>query len=295
MSAYTVQVHHAGRGILEVRFYLDRDDSHENYAYNFFVKNTFYEPEVAHLLLNAIKDGQFVVDVGANVGFFTVLMACLVGPSGVVLAIEPDAANLERLHKNLELNELDNVRVISAPVWSAEEEVTFYKNADNVGGHSLWDAAKWDGNKQTQLRRPTPSKFMATTLAKEIERVGRPCRLIKLDTEGADEPILRALGDSRPDFIVSESNPFGMRQFGCTNDTMRAMMKGYGYDCFLLSSSDDVPAMVPPNADLCNSTDDRIILNLLFSTLEQVGRAYPRVPRILINESHGQFCHAITR
>ncbi len=285
MSAYTVQVHHANK-VLEVRFYLDQDDPHERHAYNYFSKNTFYEPEVAHLILNTVKDGQFVIDVGANIGLFTVLMATLVGPEGLVLAIEPDPLNIEKLKKNLELNQLDNVRIVSTPVWSAEERVTFYKNADNIGGHSLWEPSLWAGNSVTKLQRPSPSWFTATTLAKEIALVGRHCTLIKLDTEGADEPILRALGNHRPEYIVSESNPFGMRQFGCDNQTMRFMMKGYGYDCFLLSSTDDIPALVPFNSDLCNSTDDRIILNLLYATIENVGRAYPRVPRILINEAH---------
>ena len=54
------------------------------------------EPEVSDLMARAAKPGSFVIDGGANIGFFTVLLSRLVGPDGHVVAIEPGANNIYR-------------------------------------------------------------------------------------------------------------------------------------------------------------------------------------------------------
>jgi hypothetical protein len=56
---------------------------------DFLRSGTLYEPDVANLLLKARTEGDVVVDVGANIGFYTVLASILVGPTGRVVASEP--------------------------------------------------------------------------------------------------------------------------------------------------------------------------------------------------------------
>ena len=64
------------------------------------------EPEVQQLLAELIEPGQTVYDVGANIGFFTILCSRLVGPEGRVYAFEPIPQNLAALRHNIELNGL---------------------------------------------------------------------------------------------------------------------------------------------------------------------------------------------
>lgn len=269
---------------LAFRLYLDRSKADEELVYHAFGQGNSYEAEIAHLLLRAVKPGDFVIDVGANIGIFTVIMASLVGPEGKVLAIEPETYNLERLRKNIELNDLDNVEVIEQPLWHSAAPVNFYRNLDTDGGHCLWDPGLFPSNSITSRERPLPKTRQATTLEKEIFRAGRHCAFVKIDTEGADEMILRALGPDRPEYIVSELNPFGQRQFRGNNDTIRALMREYGYDCFLLSSCDEMPALVPDNTSIVNGFNGFMVLNVLFSTLPAVGRAWPEAPRIYLPE-----------
>ena len=261
----------------------DLNDPHQKIIFDCYNEGRCYEPDITAVMLRAIKPGDFVIDVGANIGVFTLLMAKLVGPEGKVLAFEPDPDNFAALRRNIELNGLENVDASQVPVWCGAEEVPFYKCLDNGGGHAIWDSGLYIGNELTRAEALPPAKVLATTLEQEIATVGRRCSFIKIDTEGTDEKILEGLGAHRPDFIIAESNPFGASQFGCSNDTMRKLMAGYGYDCFLITNDDDsLPAMVPDNTILTNGFNGYCCMNLLFSTLHNVGRAYPEAPVIKI-------------
>jgi len=269
-------------GIFSFALDYDLENAHHKLIYDCYAKGSCYEPDVTALILRTLKPGDFAIDVGANIGVFTIMMAQLVGPTGKVLASEPDPDNLAFLRKNIELNNLTNVEVIDQPFWSTIEEVTFYKCADSDGGHALWDPGLYAWNEETRALKPAPIQMLSTTLANEIARIGRRCSFVKVDTEGADEKILSGLGPYRPPYIIAESNPFGAEQFGGNNDTFRKQMRKFGYDCFLLWHEDHLPSMVPDNSTITNGFNGFLYLNLLFSTLADVGRAYPEVPDIAI-------------
>ena len=73
-----------------------------------------YEKHFAELFSSLVKPGDRCVDVGANVGVHTVRLARLVGADGEVIAIEPDPDLVQRANRNIALNGVANVRVISA-------------------------------------------------------------------------------------------------------------------------------------------------------------------------------------
>ena len=97
------------------------------------------EPELMHLLVRTVRPGDFVVDGGANMGFFTIAMAQLVGESGSVLAVEPSEANLHKLAANIALNKLKNIEVCDRPLWRSNEMVTLYYSShpgmNSLGNH----------------------------------------------------------------------------------------------------------------------------------------------------------------
>jgi len=75
-----------------------------------------YERELQHLLVRTLKRGDVFYDVGANVGFFSLLAAVLVGPAGRVVAFEPLPRNIDLLRANLGLNAVANVDIVTAAV-----------------------------------------------------------------------------------------------------------------------------------------------------------------------------------
>src|SRR4051794_35401716 len=84
-----------------------------------------------------LRDGDVAVDVGANVGVYTLLMARCVGSKGLVIACEPDPINVRRLQRNLALNQLTNVRVEPVAVGARTERVRFEVGQDSTGRVTL--------------------------------------------------------------------------------------------------------------------------------------------------------------
>src|SRR5512138_2867115 len=70
-----------------------------------------YEPEETEAVLRSVKSGMVVVDIGANIGYYTLLFARLVGPQGRVIAFEPDPATFALLKKNVDSNQHRNVEL----------------------------------------------------------------------------------------------------------------------------------------------------------------------------------------
>jgi FkbM family methyltransferase len=84
-------------------------------------------------LSRLLRPGDEVVDVGANVGVYTLFLADRVLPGGQVVAFEPDDVNLERLHENLHRNQFDHVRVEPSAVGDRCGEGRFLAGQDSVG------------------------------------------------------------------------------------------------------------------------------------------------------------------
>ena len=99
-----------------------------------------YEPIESSLFLSLMPEGGTVIDAGANVGFYTLMMANQVGPEGRVFAFEPVPRNFKALVANLELNRpLSQVRAECLALWSREEvlELNLAKDhLNNCGGFS---------------------------------------------------------------------------------------------------------------------------------------------------------------
>jgi len=101
-----------------------------------------YEPYETELILRQAKGGDVVVDVGANIGYYTVLLADKVGGTGKVYAFEPDKTNFEILVKNIKENKLENVVAVNAAVGRKSEKKILYKSKENLGDHKLYGKDK---------------------------------------------------------------------------------------------------------------------------------------------------------
>lgn len=84
-----------------------------------------YEYEKRIIFEKTVTDGSIVFDIGAHVGFYTLLASVLVGPSGKVFAFEPVPRNLFYLREHLRLNRVTNVKVVEAAI-SDSTGITFF-------------------------------------------------------------------------------------------------------------------------------------------------------------------------
>lgn len=231
-----------------------------------------YEREISAIFHAALRPGDTVIDVGANVGWFSLLAATLVGPEGHVIAFEPSHDNVEKLRRNAALNGFTNITVNEAALSDETGTAEFYLNPYGNGGHALWDMQAGRADRKPS----TPVTVSKTTLDDWCaQHLHNPPRLIKIDTEGHDKRVLigakQLLDKYRPPYIVSELHRKGLNAFGDSQLDFMALMKSYGYDTFLLTDNFPLPVMLPASTVLHSNYTQ----NLLFSTLVNVGALCP--------------------
>jgi FkbM family methyltransferase len=144
-----------------------------------------YEPNLTAFVREHLRPGDVFVDVGANVGYFSLLAARLVGEAGSVVAVEAAPSTFAALEANLARNGAVNVRAVDAAAFDRETTLPIYHipSEENTGGASVVH----DVGPQEALVRAAP---LAALLGDaEIARA----RLIKIDVEGAEVAALRGL------------------------------------------------------------------------------------------------------
>lgn len=234
------------------------------------------EPDVAKALRKVLRTGDTFIDVGANAGMHTILAAELVGEDGKVLAFEPGENVLPELRKATEA--LPQVEIIAHPLWNKSgEEITFHLCADGSGGNSIWDCGKFPTNRKTRAD-PQSRKMLTTTLDRSAYSLSP--RLIKIDTEGAEQRVLEGaaglLFEKRPPFIIAEFHPFGLNELGCSLASLREFMLRAGYRAFILFPDGSRPLLVLEGKTIKRQSD--FIINLLFSTEAEVNALWTEEP-----------------
>ncbi len=148
-----------------------------------------YEPGTTAFLERILKPGMGVVDVGAHVGYYTLLAARRVGPQGRVFAFEPEPTNHELLCKNSQLNEYRNIMAEQKAVGAQSGTARLYLSDLDSGSHSLYRA---HGEHVEHGERFVDIGLVS--LDAFLEQQGWPrIDLIKIDVEGAESDVLRGM------------------------------------------------------------------------------------------------------
>jgi FkbM family methyltransferase len=175
----------------------------------FLLEWGFYEKYETALFKRLVKKGMAVVDVGANVGYYTLLAAHLVGDDGKVFAFEPDPYNFDLLCKNIELNGFRNVIPVRKAVSSKSGKRKFFLDKNNLGGHSLSEA---------NVRTGASITVEATSLDDYFKNTDYKVDVIKMDVQGLEMEVLEGMTNmiNRNDNlkIITEFWPMGIRNSG---------------------------------------------------------------------------------
>jgi len=156
-----------------------------------------YFPKINSELDFKIEEGNTVIDIGANVGIFSILASNL-SRSGKVFAFEPVKANYDRLVSHKELNNSANLITDNRGVSNKNKKVKIHLLNDNSGGHSL------NKKKFSHLQESASSIEMiqCTTLKDIFDSYNiAKCDFLKMDCEGEEYKILNALPSSYYDRI----------------------------------------------------------------------------------------------
>ncbi len=224
-----------------------------------------WEPYESSLVLQRLKPGDVFLDVGANVGYFSLLAAATVGDSGAVFAFEPDPANFALLQVSAAHNVLDGI-VHARCAGLAEEsgEALLYLSRDNLGDHQIFEAEA--GRESVSIELLNGAEYLGS-------RVTR-LDLVKVDTQGSEYgviaglmPLLQSL-PGVPDLIV-ELTPLSLRQCGSSGRQLIELLAELGQPFHivdhiehrLVSSSADELALWCDNVDAV--TGDAGFMNIL--------------------------------
>jgi FkbM family methyltransferase len=152
-----------------------------------------WEENTTRYIREHLKPGQTFVDVGAHAGYYTLLAADLVGPSGQVIAFEPAADNREFLENNITANGEIGKKIIVYPfaLSDAQEKTVLHRNQD-AGGHSL-------------IGRGDGESVLSTRMDSALDCIPD---MVKIDVEGAEMRVLAGmkniLSTERPLTIIAE-------------------------------------------------------------------------------------------
>jgi FkbM family methyltransferase len=207
-----------------VRLFLDLSD----HVIGLNILRGQYEEDEIRFVRSCLKPGDTAIDVGAHIGFFTMHMAALVGPSGKVYAFEPFDPNAELLERSVAENDFgDRVVFHRAAVGATtgSAALTFPAETLNSGGAYLLRAGD----------RPLAGNQAKTVpvVALDDLPLQRPVRFIKMDVEGAEPQVVRGaariLTEDRP-VILSELHPVQLeRASAATADQFLADIYALGY------------------------------------------------------------------
>lgn len=174
-----------------------------------------------------IQPGMTIVDVGANIGMYSLIAAQKVGKQGRVLAFEPVPEIHERLRRNIELNNAANVTPFCIAISNCQGSMQFYVGRnDSVG--SLYRQL---GEGVIQVNTATLDDVLQE---QGVDRVD----MVKLDAEGAEYRIIEGMDRllrraDRPVLLV-EHNFTALKAAGSSADQLFNRIVGYGYEAYLV-------------------------------------------------------------
>lgn len=200
-----------------------------------------WEPHLTAFISRRLAPGDTFIDVGANIGYFTVLASRLAGPTGRVVAVEASPAFHQALTANVRANRCGNVRAVNTAVSDAPGRLTFYlERSTNLGGTTAVQPRTVESSFEAGAL-PLPGIVTDTELA--------TARLIKIDVEGAEAAAVRGLAPVlhrlRPDAeLVIEVTPRLLAKQGQAVDDVLTPLREHGFHIYRLAN-DYHPASYP--------------------------------------------------
>lgn len=201
----------------------------------------FYEPHVTSVIKSVLSPGMGFLDIGANIGYFSLMAASLVGSSGKVFSFEPSQHNCNCLYLSAKTNNFDNIDIY--PFAVAEKQATFIYDT-TLGTNGC--ISEFDNNLTIEESRSLVRSMVLDEVLRDVERIN----LIKIDIEGAE---FRALEGAKEIFkkhrplIISEFSPPALKNV--------SKVSGENYLKKLLAENYYI-SVIEPTGQLTECVDD---------------------------------------
>lgn len=153
----------------------------------------FFEMGTKRYIKSYLKKDMIVLDVGANIGYFTLLFSRLTGPNGKVIAFEPSDYAFDLLQKNTSINDIKNVELIKKAVSNTSGKISFNEGPE---GFDVYSSTQEITHPSAQKVKFLSKNIEAITLDDFLSERGiKNVDLIKIDVEGAEYNVLKGMSN----------------------------------------------------------------------------------------------------
>ena len=197
-----------------------------------------------NFILSNVKSGDVVVDIGANIGYYTILMSKLVGNSGKVYAFEPGSENFELLSKNIKKNNCTNVILENKTVSNETKTSVFYVSTKASSDHRIF---------QTKTNQKS-KEIEQIDLDSYFEKINSKVDFVKCNIQGADFLAFKGMSrivKNNDVKIMIEFSPHNMLQANLSSEEFAKALYDSDFDVFELNTISNQKKLIHFN-DLIN-------------------------------------------
>ncbi len=193
-----------------------------------------HEQFETELVKKKIRKDDVVLDIGANIGYYTLIFAKLVGENGKVFAFEPDPSNFALLKKNVEVNGYKNVILVQKAVSNTTGALNLWLRKDHLAAHRIYDSQ--DGSESIEIA--------SIRLDDYFRDYKGNIDFIKMDIEGAEGNAIQGMSSllqkNRNLKIVMEFWPLGIKRSGIEPKDHIDLMKQAGFTLYHVNEEENI-------------------------------------------------------
>jgi FkbM family methyltransferase len=235
------------------KMYVDKHDTLNLAQYGYYFNERFE----TNLIKEKVKEGFTVLDIGAQVGYYTLIMAKLVGDKGKVIAFEPEPSNFALLKKNVEINGYGNIILVNKALSNTNTKGKIYLNPINLGDHRIFDSG--DDRQSFDIECIKFDDFFSEFTDK--------IDFIKMDIQGSEFAVMlgmqEVLNKNSKLEIISEFSPVCITAAGFETEEYLKFMEDKGFEYFEISEK-ECKILKNDLSYLIYSSNPNIETNLLF-------------------------------
>ncbi|MBU2564047.1 FkbM family methyltransferase [Patescibacteria group bacterium] len=182
-----------------------------------------YEPFETKIIKSVIKKDNTVIDIGANIGYYTLLFAKLVGRNGKIIAFEPDPDNFFLLKKNVEINGYKNATLIQKAVSNKIGTTKLYLHKNDKKQHSIYNSN--NSRKSIEIESTRADNY-----------INEKVDLIKIDIEGAEGETIKGMKNllkkNKKIKIITEFSPCSLENSSVKSKEFLELLIGHNFKLY---------------------------------------------------------------
>jgi FkbM family methyltransferase len=230
-----------------------------------YILQSGWERQTTAIFSEVVREGDVVLDLGANLGYFSLLASKLVGDGGKVFAFEPEPKNYQLLLKNIDINGYHNIIALPKAISAKSGKMSLFINANDSGSHTLHKP-------NSRGSFPTQIDIESVSLDDYFAGGFTSINVIKMDIEGTEPKAflgMREILSKNPNLIIiMEFFPSIIREAGDSpEDFAHQIFEQYKFNVWLMDDYGKVkkPFKIDSASELISFTDNRTAVNLLLT------------------------------